>query len=47
MSAGVRMGESGFTAQMNSATVCTLSLMILRSAPCWMATTAADGLISP
>jgi hypothetical protein len=41
------IGESGFTAQMNSATVCTLSLTIFRSARCWIAVTVAVGLISP
>ena len=39
----VLIGESGFTAQTNSATVSTLSLMILRSAPCWIAATVPAG----
>ena len=43
----VLIGESGFTAQTNSATVSTLSLMIFRSAPCWIAATVPARSISP
>src|SRR6185436_13541644 len=39
--------DSGFTAQTNSATVNTLSLMILRSAPARMADTTTPGFTSP
>jgi hypothetical protein len=46
-SLSVLIGESGFTAQTNSATVSTLSLTILRSAPASTAETTTPGFTSP
>ena len=43
----VLIGESGFTAHTNSATVSTLSLTILRSAPARIAETTTPGFTSP
>ena len=47
MSLIVLIGESGLTAQTNSATVSTLSLTILRSAPARIADTTTPGFTSP
>jgi hypothetical protein len=43
----VFIDDSGFTAHTNSATVSTLSLMILRSAPARIAETTTPGFTSP
>ena len=40
-------GDLGIATQTNSATVCTLPLMIFRSAPPWTAETTAETAASP